>query len=233
MTLAAPDKAKTDAMLHVAVNAARMAINAAARFCDARYQSAEFHRRIFLELAQLRTQRRKILIVMPPKHGKTKLLVETLAWLIGHNPRTEISLVSATDSDGIKTSREIRDRISLNPRYHLLFQTSLSSKEQGVWNWKTTEGGGIHSVGISRQVKGGQLLVVDDPFEDYRQAQSAAERARVWEWFKGTCYTKLAPDASIIVACSRMHYDDLAGRIIRSGESDWVVLQYSAIKNEK
>ncbi|MGZ7356436.1 hypothetical protein ACXWRW_10100, partial [Streptococcus pyogenes] len=42
-------------------------------------------------------------------------------------------------------------------------------------------------------------LLIDDPFKNQQQADSAREREKVWEWWTSVAQTRLAPGAAVIL----------------------------------
>jgi len=75
-------------------------------------------------------------------------------------------------------------------------------------------------------------LIIDDPVKNAEEAMSATARAKAWDWYVSTAYTRLEPDAAIVLMMTRWHQDDLAGRILadakNSGEQ-WHCLDLPAI----
>jgi hypothetical protein len=63
--------------------------------------------------------------------------------------------------------------------------------------------------------------VIDDPFKDSTEADSPLRREDVWQWYGSVVNTRLAPSgAGIIIALTRWHSDDLAGRILAAARKD-------------
>ena len=61
--------------------------------------------------------------------------------------------------------------------------------------------------------RGGDLIVIDDPFSSWEDAQSELSRKNVWDWYTNTIYNRLQPGGRIVVINHRMHEDDLCGRL--------------------
>lgn len=91
--------------------------------------------------------------------------------------------------------------------------------------WETAGGGVVRSVGVG-------LIVIDDPVKNRAEAESETNRERVWEWFNDDIYTRMEPDAAIILIQTRWHEDDLAGRLLKEmkdGGEKWDVVSLSAL----
>jgi hypothetical protein len=77
--------------------------------------------------------------------------------------------------------------------------------------------------------RGADLLLIDDPIKDAEEARSEMTRRTLHEWYSSVAYTRLQPGAAVILACTRWHEDDLAGRLLREDPKGWVVLSLPAI----
>jgi predicted phage terminase large subunit-like protein len=73
------------------------------------------------------------------------------------------------------------------------------------------------------------LGIIDDPFENWEQAQSQTFRDRVWEWWQATFRTRIWEAGSVIIVMTRWHEDDLAGRLIGDGAGGWTILRLPAL----
>lgn len=112
----------------------------------------------------------------------------------------------------------------------------LSKFTRNIMRWVPT-GGGMITAGIGGPLtgRGGDIVIVDDPVKNAEEAFSAVYREKTWEWFTSTLYTRLEPEAAIIVIQTRWHEDDLAGRLIaqmESGGERWEVINLPALAEE-
>ncbi|MBK8466189.1 MAG: phage terminase large subunit [Chloracidobacterium sp.] len=79
---------------------------------------------------------------------------------------------------------------------------------------------------------GAGLIVIDDPIKNRAKAESATDRDRVWDWFNDDIYTRMEPNAAIILIQTRWHEDDLAGRLLKEmndGGEQWEVVSLPAL----
>jgi predicted phage terminase large subunit-like protein len=107
-----------------------------------------------------------------------------------------------------------------------------------VSEWETSGGGVVRSVGVGAGIAGfgGGLIVIDDPVRNRADAESETFRDKVWDWFNDDIYTRLEPNASIILIQTRWHEDDLAGRLLKEqedGGEKWDVIKLPAIAEEE
>ena len=103
-----------------------------------------------------------------------------------------------------------------------------------VSEWETAAGGGVKAVGVGAGVTGfgAQLVVIDDPVKSRAEAESETFRDKLWDWYNNDLYTRLKPNASMILIQTRWHQDDLAGRLLqemKDGGDQWDVINLPAL----
>jgi predicted phage terminase large subunit-like protein len=201
----------------------------------ARYQTAEHHRTIAGQLERVeRGEIDRLMLLVPPRHGKSELASKRFpAWLLGRQPHKQFLSISATAELAADFGREVRNLIG-SPEYQAIFPTTLSEDSQAKGKWHTAAGGIYYSLGVGGSVlgRGGDCILIDDPFGSMREAQSELERKNVWDFYSGSVYNRLMPGGSIIVINHRMHEDDLCGRLLAqqaAGGDRWEVVELPAI----
>lgn len=188
---------------------------------------------------------RRIIIEMPPRHGKTELAtINFPAWILGHHPDWPIITASYSSELAVKFGFKTRD-IMLNPVYGEIFKTKIRDDSKAKGNWITPEGGGYLSAGVGGSITGSgfRVGIIDDPFKNREQAESSVYRDSIWDWFTSTFMTRQDGVSLIIVINTRWHLDDLVARI-ENRESEarklnkpyydkWEYITYKAIAEEK
>src|SRR4030042_4372186 len=61
---------------------------------------------------------------------------------------------------------------------------------------------------------------------------SAQAGQRVIDWFDSTLYTRLEPNASIVVIQTRWHQADLSGYLMESHEDKWDLIKFPALAED-
>jgi hypothetical protein len=174
------------------------------------------------------------MLLCPPQHGKSRVTSERFpAYLLGKNPQTEVVSASATAQLAERFGREVRNCIGSQEYRQLFPGTELAEDSQARGLWITTQGGGYYAVGIGGALmgRGGELGIIDDPFSTWEDAQSQLQRDKAWEWYTGTFYNRIRPNAPIIVIQHRMHEDDMVGRLLAqqaTGGDKWEVIELPA-----
>lgn len=192
---------------------------------DPKYEPTEFGQRAIRAICG---KKERIIIVLPPSHGKSRAVVEALTWIMGAQPQHKITLASWSDAHGLATARTVRDRIAQAPRLKLVFpRLKLSGNSKAIADIETDTGGGLATIRVGEQVPMCDLLVIDDPLQSYAEAASAVNRSKVWDWYVSAAYTRMNVGGRIVLICSRTHDEDLAGRLIAQG--GWRVIHYKSI----
>lgn len=143
----------------------------------------------------------RLMLWLPPRSGKSEIAsVRFPEWLFGRHPDWEIIASSYSDDLPLSFSRRIRARLQEDDYQALFPSTALSKDTTSVELWKTTKGGGFRAAGVGGGITGmgAHVLIVDDPFKDQEQADSEIMRAKVWDWFTTTAYTRLAPGGGVL-----------------------------------
>ncbi|AGT12742.1 terminase [Mycobacterium phage Phelemich] len=181
----------------------------------------------------LKCPERHLLINMPPQEGKSSLAaVWAVIRALQLNPNRRIILATYAQSLAEDHSRAIRALIMQHGTDVLDNLTGLpvpdrlglklSPSARKVTSWKVEGGnGGFTAVGVGGSITGrsADLFIIDDPFKNMMEADSAAHRAKIHDWFSNVVLTRLSPEASIILIQTRWHPEDLAGKVL-AGEAE-------------
>lgn len=196
------------------------------------YEINWHHQRIANALHGVATGRiKRLVITMPPRHGKTELAsIRFAPWLLIRRPRASIIAATYAQDYADELGRKARAVMS-GSAYRCLFpHSALTADNRAVSRWQTVSGGSYYAVGVGGPLtgRGADVLLVDDPHKNREEAESKVMRDRVWDWFRSTAYTRLEKDGAVVIIMTRWHEDDLVGRLQGSGEP-WEVLTLPAI----
>lgn len=184
---------------------------------QSRFLPAEHHRLIAAELEKIeRRENLRLIITMPPRHGKSELCSRRLpAWFVGRDPTRQIIFATYNQTFAEDFGRQVRDVMSL-PQYRQIFpDAKLKRDSQSSERLETTSGGVLFFAGADGSVtgRGADLFLIDDPFKNREAAESETQRRKVWDFFTSTAYTRLMPDGAIVIILTRWHEDDIVGRL--------------------
>jgi predicted phage terminase large subunit-like protein len=189
----------------------------------------------------------RLIISMPPRHGKTQLASRFLpAYGFGVDPNMQMIACSYSADLSSRNNRDVQRIIDSDPYLSRFPNTRLSGKNvrstsQGSWMRNSDifeivdHKGSYRSAGVGVGITGMGFSVglIDDPIKDRRDASSPRIRESIWEWYTSTFRTRAEKDAAIIVIQTRWHEDDLVGRLLKSQQDpnadQWEVLSLPAV----
>ena len=175
---------------------------------------------------------KRLMLFLPPGSAKsTYASILFPAWYLGRNEGKSIIGASHTSELAERFGRRVRNIVS-QQEYSNVFNSTISADSAAAGRWETTSQSEYYAVGVGGSVTGrrADLGIIDDPVKSREDADSELNRNRVWEWYKADFYTRLKPNASVIVIMTRWHEDDLAGRLLqdaKEGGEQWEVLSLS------
>lgn len=216
------------------------------------FQAAQHHRLICQFLNKVdRGEIKRLIISMPPRHGKTELTSQRFpAFLLGRNPNRQIIGTSYSSSLASRVSRNIQKIIESEAHQIAFPDVKLGRMNDKILDLKSKRtssefeivghGGAYRAAGIGGGItgSGADILLIDDPFKNRKEAESVVLREAIYDWYTSTAYSRLEKDGAIIIVMTRWHEDDLAGRLLREAKEDpekdqWVELKLEAICETK
>lgn len=202
---------------------------------------------------------KRLMIFMPPRHGKSELVtVRYTAWRLIEDPALNVIIASYNQRLADKFSRKVKRivqganaaPVDARSENHPVSRPALARRDPPLLGkegsrsllntaseWETAGGGVVRSVGVGAGIAGfgAGLIVIDDPVRNRADAESGVYRERVWEWFNDDIYTRMEPDAAIVLIQTRWHEDDLAGRLLKemeNGGERWDVVCLPALAED-
>ncbi len=188
---------------------------------ERRQAVAAHHRLLLRELADLAGRRSdRLLVTMPPGSAKSSFAsVIFPAWHLLRRPRSRIIAACHTEQLAAHFGRQVRALLAAAPDAG---DAAIARDERAAARFATKAGGGYFGVGVRGPLAGrhADLIVIDDPVKSWAEADSAAARDALWDWFRADLTTRLSPGGRIVLVMTRWHEDDLAGRIL-AGDEGW------------
>ena len=180
----------------------------------------------------------RLMIFTPPRHAKSTLVSQFFtAWFLGSMARLNQRIILASYEAHFAATWGAKARDVLLEHGEDLWGIRLRDTASNHWSiagtetemWTSGVGGAITG-------KGANILIIDDPVKNSKEALSETYRNSTWDWFRSTANTRLEPDGRVVLIQTRWHDDDLAGRILQmaGGLEDedrkpWAVLNLPAI----
>jgi hypothetical protein len=161
-----------------------------------------------------------IAVSMPPQHGKSTLITRrTSEWFLGNWPHKKVAIGGYNMEFAREWGYMIREDMKKH-REDLEF-TLAEDSQRAAW-WRTSEGGMLWTAGILSGAtgKGSDLLILDDPIKNSKEAYSLLYRNSIWDEWQRTFLTRLQKNGVVIVVMTRWHTDDIIGRLLSPKYND-------------
>jgi predicted phage terminase large subunit-like protein len=192
---------------------------------------------------------RRLIVEMPPRYGKSELTSRRLpALLHGLYPDDEIlaaSYNSELASDMTVDVQRIMDRpdyaeifpyVRITPAGTMSKYARTRNEHELIpvqrpdryWHYPR---GSYRSAGIGGSFtgRGANWVLIDDPFKNRQEADSKAERDRVFKFYNSALRTRLEKEGSVLITMTRWHSDDLVGRLMKLAKSDPMADQFTLL----
>ncbi len=183
----------------------------------------------------------RLIINIPPRYGKTEMLIHFISWALANYPDSNFIYVSYSHSLAKKQTQTIKEIITL-PHYRKILGVNLKADSTAKDNFETTAGGSVYAVGSGGTITGrgagikgtnrfGGIICLDDMIKP-DEATSDTIRENINNWYYNTLQSRLnSPETPIVFIGQRLHEDDLAANLIRTG--DWETLIIPALDENK
>ena len=203
------------------------------------YETADYHKRWIESIMNAIDNGGQHMILSPPRHGKTDLLIHFAVWLICKNPNIRILWVGGNEEIAKNAIGSVLDQLESN---ELLIEeicgpgakfkpTSRTGKSwsQSGFTVGTRTVTGIKSptmVGIGR---GGKILsrdcdiIIADDIEDFSSTMQPASRRNTKNWWTTTLGSRKEEHTAMVVIGSRQHPDDLYSALLENEAWETIV----------
>jgi predicted phage terminase large subunit-like protein len=188
----------------------------------------------------------KLMMRLPPQHGKSRTLVNFTKWVLGLNTKERIITASRSDSQATDFSRYTRDGIQEIKNlpdqivYSDIFpNTKIKRGDSAVQKW-ALEGEHFNylGVGVSGGVtgKGATLRIMDDIIKDAEQALNETALEKIWIWLSGTFSSRNSAEGGEVkeIFCATLWGERDPQSILEQTEGDeWYILSMPVFDADK
>lgn len=165
-----------------------------------------------------------LVINIPPRYGKTELLIHFIAWSLARYPDCEFIYTSYSKTLAARQTETVRE-ILLLKEFRDLFEFGIDKSSSAKSNFKTSAGGCVYSdgtygtlTGMGGGIKGcdrfGGCLIIDDAHKP-REVSSDVIREGVNNWYTNTFLSRRNDGVRtpIIFIGQKLHENDLASKL--------------------
>ncbi len=203
-----------------------------------------FHEAYYRLLDAFATGRvRRMIVTMPPQHGKSHGASVLLpAYILGLDPDRRVAIASYSGNLASRFNRRVQ-RLIDSPEYASMFPATTIKRPgtarsgDSVSYIRTTDHvevigaeGELFSVGREGSLTGNRVdtFILDDLYKDAMEANSPIVRDNCWEWYTSVVRTRMHNDSTELIVNTRWHEEDLIGRLSEIEEvrsfTDWAEL---------
>jgi hypothetical protein len=173
-------------------------------------------------------KKNRLIINVPPGHGKSTMLVYFIAWAFAHYPDCQFLYISYTHDLATKHTSAIKDIMSM-PEYKKFFGVEIRQDSSAKDNFKTNHGGSVKAFGSEGAITGQDAglpgldrfsggVIMDDmhkPSEVY----SDTTRNTVIDNYGNTIVSRpRADNVPMIFIGQCLHQSDLAAYLKNNGD---------------
>jgi predicted phage terminase large subunit-like protein len=242
-------------------------VKAAARIdllCYARYMKPNldiqpFHKVYYKILNKFaHGEIKRLIVTMPPQHGKSEGSSRIMpSFVLGNNPDKKIAIGSYSTGFARDFNRDVQKIIDTEEYRELFPETFLSrsKKNSGSSVYQRNSDviecvghtGGLRVVGRGGPLTGKSvdIMILDDVYKDYKEANSPVVREAAWNWYTTVVETRMHNNSQRLIVFTRWHSDDIIGKLEKEEkiievkdekdlhnipEGAWVKINFEAIK---
>lgn len=167
---------------------------------------------------------RRLLITIPPQHGKSLGASVLLpAYLLGLDPDLKVAIASYSASLAQRFGKRVQRLIDSESYGELFPDTAVKGERSGRGNWvRTAESaeivgrqGELIAVGREGSLTGNTIdvVVIDDLYKDAMEANSPTVRENCREWYSSVVRSREHNLSREVIALTRWHEEDIVGTI--------------------
>ncbi|MFI3270837.1 MAG: phage terminase large subunit [Pseudomonadota bacterium] len=203
-----------------------------------------YHDRIFRAITQWMTGtlpdgKRHLVVCMPPRHSKTFIARDAVAWGLVCFPDSEWIYTSYSTKLAVAQTVAIKDCCASDWYREMAPFVGIRRDKGRQEYFKTSRGGSVYGVGVGGTITGfgagkkrpefGGGIIVDDPLSA-DDALSVAKREGCNEWYSKVLYSRRnATHTPMMFIMQRLHMMDLVGYVLSQEPELWHVLSIPAM----
>ena len=206
-----------------------------------RYITAPCHRRWIKAVLRAIYQGGRLLILSPPRHGKTDLMIHFVVWCIVRDPNFRVVWISASNMIGTDMVGAVKQLLESDEKLRTAFLapgTFWSRQERTGKPWtgdkffvtnRTITGAAAKAPTVLARGRGSSILNLDvdlivmDDIEDDNSVATPGGRSSTRTWAFKTVGSRKMEHTAQVATGSRQHYDDWYGYVLADAEWDHIV----------
>ena len=185
---------------------------------------------------------KKILVInMPPRHGKSRTATLLVQWLFGQNPHIKVMTGSYNETLSTTFAKQVRDKIWEEKTdgvlvYNDIFpNTRIKQGEASAAKWALEGSEQTNYLATSPTGTatgfGCNIMIIDDLIKNAEEAYNETTLQKHVEWFINTMLSRTETGFKLIIIMTRWATGDLAGYILDNFD-DVEHINYKAVQDD-
>lgn len=181
---------------------------------------------------------KKILVInMPPRHGKSRTATLLVQWLLGNDNKRKIMTGSYNETLSATFAKQVRDSIlETDGIFSKVFpETKIKYGESTMNKWALDRNEEANYLATSPTGTatgfGCTLMVIDDLLKNSEEAYNENTLNKHIDWFNNTMLSRTETGFKLIIIMTRWASNDLAGYILENYK-DVEHINYKAIQDD-
>ena len=185
----------------------------------------------------------KLIIEMPPQHGKSRTLTNFCSWILGHDEEERIITASYNDDIAQDFSKYTRNIIQAGSNtgeivYSDIFpETRIKRGDASYKQWALEnqffnyKGCGVGGAVTS---KGATTRIIDDPVKSAEIAYNETALEKIWLWYTGTWLSRRGGPVVMDIICNTpWAKKDPTGRLLELQPEEWYRLSMPVMDEDE
>jgi predicted phage terminase large subunit-like protein len=186
--------------------------------------------RALSQCARLEIPSHRLIINVPPGHGKSTLLAMWVAWTLATYPDSRYLYISYSKVLAAKHTETIKRIVSL-AHYRYLFDINIRHDSKAKDAWQTTAGGAVAAFGSQGAITGQDAglpgldrftgaLIIDDPHKPDEVHSDTMRQSVIDNYSETLLQRPRGINVPMVFIGQRLHEDDLAAYLLRRDDGN-------------
>jgi hypothetical protein len=202
------------------------------------YETPDFQKRWIEAILDAIENGKRLMVLSPPRHGKTDLLTHFCVYMICKNPNMRIMWVGGNEDIAKNAVGAVLDHLENNEELIQDFASyeGFRPMNKSGKSWSTSQFtvatrtvAGIKSPTLVAVGKGGKILsrdadlIISDDIEDHGSTVQPSARENTKNWWTTTLQSRKEEHTGMVVIGSRQHPDDLYNALLNNDAWETIV----------
>lgn len=187
-------------------------------------------------------EKKFLVINLPPRHGKSFTIQNTVEWLFGNDTTLRVMTGSYNETLSGQFAKQVRDTIQ-NVKvddklvYNDIFpntRVKYGEASASMWSLKGNNQKNYLATSPTGTATGfgANIIIIDDLIKNDEEAYNENTLDKQWSWLNNTMLSRTEDDWKVLIIMTRWAERDLAGRVIETFGDLVEVIKYKAVQED-